>query len=134
VVAAAPTDPIDRSGAPVHLSATGTVHAIAGRSAFACFGIAIALLTRDAHRRTAAQARCSPPPRSACRRLGFSATETALGLFGLFGLAERVLLPAYVGWLLLATGTDRRRSPRARIARTGTARGAGLCWWTYDAA
>jgi hypothetical protein len=104
VVAAAPTDPIDRSGAPVHLSVTGTVHAIAGQSAFVCFGIAVALLTRDAHRRTGSGALLAAT--ALCLvGLGFTVTVTALGLFGLFGLAERVLLPAYVGWLLLATST-----------------------------
>jgi uncharacterized protein DUF998 len=107
VVAAAPTDPIDRSGAPVHLSTTGTVHAIAGQLAFVAFGLGAALLTRDARHRGTASSALVIAAALALLGLAFALTVTALGLFGLFGLAERLLLPAYVGWLLLATSSAR---------------------------
>jgi Protein of unknown function (DUF998) len=108
VVAAAPTDPIDRSGAPVHLSATGTGHAIAGQVAFVCFGVAVALLTRDERRHGAPTGGLLTATALCLLGLGFAVAVSALGLFGLFGLAERLLLPADVGWLLLATAIARR--------------------------
>ncbi|MEW9528528.1 DUF998 domain-containing protein [Microbispora sp. NPDC049125] len=106
LVAAFPTDPIDRQARVVHLSAQGLVHAVAGQVAFLCFGAAVLLITRGLRRHTP-----TGPTIRAVRicavlslaGLAFALGVTALGLFGLFGLAERLMLPAYIGWLACTT-------------------------------
>ncbi|NUS09661.1 MAG: DUF998 domain-containing protein [Nonomuraea sp.] len=98
LVAAFPTDPIDRTNQVVHFTAAGIVHATAGQLAFVCFGVAAVLLTRPERRRTPRllAALCAAT-------LAFALVITALGQFHLFGLAERLLLPAYAAWSLLTT-------------------------------
>ena len=112
-------DPIDRHAKVVHLSPAGLVHAIAGQIAFVCFGVAAPLITRSLRRHGWAgpvmgAARISAV--ASVAGLAFALTVTALGLFSLFGLAERVMLPAYTAWLTLtilyARAHPQPRSPR----------------------
>ena len=119
LVAIFPTDPIDRHAKVVHLSPAGLVHAIAGQIAFVCFGVAAPLITRSLRRHGWAgpvmgAARISAV--ASVAGLAFALTVTALGLFSLFGLAERVMLPAYTAWLTLtilyARAHPQPRSPR----------------------
>jgi hypothetical membrane protein len=124
LVAIFPTDPIDRAAKTIHLTAHGLIHAIAGQIAFTCFGVGALLITRSMRRRFPT----TPMMRAMCTcaalsvaGLAFSITVTALGLFDLFGLAERVMLPAYTAWLVITVLYARTHAqPRPRQKRHGS--------------
>jgi hypothetical protein len=84
-----------------HLSATGATHAVAGQLAFVSMGAAVALLTPRLRGKRTHGALCGAAALSLLG-LAFSVVVTALGLFTLFGLAERVVLPPDLVWLVLA--------------------------------
>ncbi|MFC6083665.1 DUF998 domain-containing protein [Sphaerisporangium aureirubrum] len=105
LVAIFPTDPIDRANQSVHFTTAGIIHAIAGQLAFICFGVAAVMLTR------AQRSRGLHTMAALCAAtLAFAVAVTALGQFQLFGLAERLLLSAYIAWSLFMTAHAGRKA------------------------